>query len=352
MKRSMTDLRMPFRSLCLAALSLAALSIGCAVAPVGSTTSAEPGATAEARPAVSPGVVLNGPKSKAKTSSSVPISAPSAVPASAAAQVDRGAYPWLADQTCSSQDVAGTLSARFSPPQGFARAPVEAGSFGAWLRGLPLRPPGPVLDHRGRVILDEGDSRFAAVAALDEGKADLQQCADSIMRLHAEWQWSKGSRAISYRAASGTPMPYSRWMAGERPSASGMSLVWKPSSRPVDREDHGAFRKYLDAVFTWANTGALARDASKVALSELRPGDFFVLAGAPGHAVLVLDVAVSKAGERAVLLGQGYMPAQSFHVLRPSPRAVWFAIDASSEGVQTPFWPAPFPWSSLRRLDP
>ena len=32
--------------------------------------------------------------------------------------------------------------------------------------------------------------------------------------------------------------------------------------------------------------------------------------------------------------------------------AVWFPVDAAAGGVQTPFWPAPFPWSSLRRLDP
>jgi hypothetical protein len=53
-----------------------------------------------------------------------------------------------------------------------------------------------------------------------------------------------------------------------------------------------------------------------------------------------------------VLLGQSYMPAQSYHVLRPSAGEVWFAIDPAAEGVQTPFWPAPFPWAAIRRLDP
>jgi hypothetical protein len=301
----------------------------------------------EAAPPPEPPAARPVPRPPARETTGGP--APSSHPVAAA--VDVAAYPWLADQTCSPQTVTVPLSARFAAPAGLARVPAAAGSFGAWLRGLPLRPAGPVVDFRGRVILDEGDPRFAAVAALDEGNADLQQCADSIMRLHAEWLWSRGQRAISYRAASGAPMPFERWLAGERPSADGMSLVWKPLGRAVQRDDHASFRKYLDAVFTWANTGALARDAGRPAMDSLRPGDFFVLAGSPGHAVLVLDLATSDRGERAVLLGQGYMPAQSFHVLRPSPAAEWFPIDPSATGIQTPFWPAPFPWSSLRRLD-
>ena len=278
-------------------------------------------------------------------------STPGAATSPPAASVDVAAYPWLGDRTCGSQTVVAPLASRFEPPAGFVRARVEPGSFGQWLRGLPLRPGGAVLDYRGRTILAEDDPRMAAIVALDEGTADLQQCADSIVRLHAEWLWSKGSRAMSYRAASGAAMPFSRWIAGERPSADGNALVWKASARASDRDDHGAFRKYLDAVFTWANTGALARDATRASVEALRPGDFFVLAGAPGHAVLVLDVAANERGERVALLGQGYMPAQSFHVLRPSRSAVWFTIDPAEGGVQTPFWPAPFPWSSLRRLD-
>ena len=267
------------------------------------------------------------------------------------AEVDTARYPWLHDGTCAPQEVTAPLASRFAPPAGLRRAEVEPGSFGGWLRGLPLRPPGAVVDYRGRTILAAGDPRLAAVVALDEGKADLQQCADSIIRLHAEWLWSKGERAIRYRAASGAAMPLASWLAGSRPAAEGNALVWRASARPVDRDDHGAFRKYLDAVFTWANTGALARDAAKVELSALRPGDFFVLAGSPGHAVLVLDVAVGEGGRRAALLGQGYMPAQSFHVLRSSADEAWFVIDPAEGGVETPFWPAPFPWSSLRRLD-
>jgi hypothetical protein len=72
-----------------------------------------------------------------------------------------------------------------------------------------------------------------------------------------------------------------------------------------------------------------------------------VLPGGPGHAILILDVAEAPDGRRVALLGQGFMPAQDFHVLRAGASA-WFSLDG--EDVDTPFWPAPFPWSSLRRM--
>jgi hypothetical protein len=65
--------------------------------------------------------------------------------------------------------------------------------------------------------------------------------------------------------------------------------------------------------------------------------------------VIILDVAQSKDGKRVALLGQGYMPAQSFQVLRPSPASAWFPLDEGSGALTTPFW-EPFPWKTLRRL--
>ena len=333
----------------LAALAMGILTQqGCARAP-DAPAGAEVAVTARASISASPALSSAAPQSAAPRADGPASAAREAPPAEG---VDVAAYPWLADRTCAAQVIAEPLASRFAPPAGLARVPAAAGTFAAWLRGLPLRPKGPVLDYRGGVVCAETDTRVAAVIAIDEGKADLQQCADSIVRLHAEWQWSRGERGATYRAASGAAMPFARWLAGERPSTDdGKKLVWKASARASDRDDHGAFRKYLDAVFTWANTGALARDGAKVALADLRPGDFFVLPGGPGHAILVLDVAQSASGERALLLGQGYMPAQSFHVLRASGGSAWFTVDPAAGGVDTPFWPVPFPWSSLRRLD-
>jgi hypothetical protein len=266
-------------------------------------------------------------------------------------EFDLSKYPWHADDSLDPLPVHDDLLRRIEPPSGFTRVKVEKGSFGAWLRRLPLAAPGtPVLSFRGGTILPADHRNLAAVATVDVGKADLQQCADAVMRLHAEWKWSQGSRDMHYRAASGTDMPYARWERGERVVQRGQSIEWVPKAGS-SKGDHASFRKYLDAVFAWANTVSLARQATVVALEDMRPGDFFILPGNPGHAVLVLDLARDDGGRRAVLLGQSYMPAQNFHVLRPRKEETWFSIEPELGGVQTPSWPKPFPWSSLRRLD-
>jgi hypothetical protein len=242
-----------------------------------------------------------------------------------------------------------SLRGRFSPPPGYARVELERGTFGAWLRELPLAEAGTLVkSYSGAVLYEPGHPHVAAVVAIDAGGADLQQCADSIIRLHAEWQWSRGVREMTWRAAAGT-MPYERWVKGERPVARGAALVWEPGTRARPRNEHASFRKYLDAVFMFANTGSLSQQAKAVEASELAPGDFVVMPGAPGHAVLVLDTAVNAAGKKVALLGQGYMPAQSFHVLRPSASQTWFEIEPGEPGLKTPFWRR-FPWSMLRRL--
>lgn len=313
----------------------------------------------------SPSVRAPDPPDRLQASPASPSRSPSAAPPPAAAPPPDPAlvalaarYPWLAaDRDVSALD---RLDKRFQVPSGFTRVPLAAGSFGAWLRGLPLERGGAsVVSHRGEIILPPAHRNLAAVVAIDVGAQDLQQCADSVIRLHAEWAWSQGRRDQSYRAASGAEMPFARWASGERVTVSGPAgskLTWAPATRADS--SHRAFRAYLDSVFAWANTGALARDTTPIALADLRPGDFVVQPGGPGHAVLVLDLASASDGRRVVLLGQGFMPAQSFQVLHPGKQdpdstpgnvgdSAWFHVDEA--GLATPFWPR-FPWTALRRF--
>lgn len=267
-------------------------------------------------------------------------------PAAKAEQV----YPWLDDPASGVAPPDGALEDRFAPPEGFSRVTTAGGSFGAWLRRLPLARPGtPVVSYRGGVILPPDHANLGAVVAIDVGARDLQQCADSILRLHAEWLFSQGRRDMSYRAANKAPIPFARWARGERTVPEGQGFSWAQSARPD--AGHASFRRWLDAVFMWANTGSLARDTQSIDERELSPGDFVVQAGAPGHAVLVLDVARAADGRRALLLGQSFMPAQSFHVLSPGrgARGPWFVVEPGAAALDTPFW-APFRWSALRRF--
>ncbi|MFP2924999.1 DUF4846 domain-containing protein [Pyxidicoccus sp. 3LG] len=252
-------------------------------------------------------------------------------------------YAWL-----SADAKVRPLGSVIAPPEGYTRVAVEQGSFGAWLRGLPLRPEGtPVLHFKGGEVLPGDDARLAAVAELDVGTANLQQCADSVIRLHAEWLWSSKQRErIAYRFTSGHLASWPKYAAGDRARVSGSKVTWVRSAGADS--SRAAFRAYLDLVFNYAGTLSLEPLKGRPSREDVRPGDFFVLGGSPGHAVLVLDVAANAEGKRVALLGQGFMPAQDFHVLSPGGGdGPWFALDG--DAVATPFW-KPFPWSSLRRL--
>ena len=243
------------------------------------------------------------------------------------------------------------LAEVFAPPKGFKRVSAPAGSFAEFLRGLPLRPAGAEVNaYDGRRLHAADDPRIAAVAELDVSPTDIQQCADSVIRLHAEWIWSAGDRSsIAYHFLSGDLAKWQSYASGSRPIIEGNRVTWGQTAKAAS--DHATFRKYLDVVFNYASTISVAKMSSKpVAREDLRAGDFFVLPGGPGHAILILDVAEDADGKRVALLGQGYMPAQDFQVLRdPAGASAWFSLGGDS--VDTPFWPVPFPWSSLHRMN-
>ncbi len=94
-------------------------------------------------------------------------------------------YPWKKDI-----DYHNTLINRIPTPAGFTRTQVSVNSFGDWLRHLPLKPKG------SKVLVYYGEEKHrqdvhAAVVDIDTGTKDLQQCADAVMRVKAEYHYSK-----------------------------------------------------------------------------------------------------------------------------------------------------------------
>jgi len=257
-------------------------------------------------------------------------------------------YPWRPSSTA-------RLDARFKTPAGFKRVDNEAGSFGAFLRTLPLQPEGSkVVDYRGEPLYSAGHHpNIVAVADIDIGNRDLQHCADVIIRLHAEWRFGKGERDISYRALSGHTLSYRGYASGDRAIPEGNKISIQRTAGAHNADDHAFFRGWLNDVFSYAGTASLERDAAKISsFSDVHPGDFFVKSGSPfGHAVLILDMAKDDRGRTALLLGQSFMPAQSFEILKPTSDAggVWFIVEPGDSSVDTPFWPA-FPMSALHRF--
>jgi len=227
-----------------------------------------------------------------------------------------------------------TVESRFPAPQGFAREAAEGTSFAAFLRRLPLKPHGTkVRYYDGGAKEPEGI--YLAVVDLSLGARDLQQCADAVIRLRAEYLFAQGRYAdIQFRfARDGRPRPYLDFAGGDR---------------SADR-----FLAYLDWVFAYANTASLAAETTAVEdVRNVRGGDVFVKPGRPyGHAVIVVDLARRTGDGTAVfLLAQSYMPAQDIQVLiNPSDPELspWFAAESGAPLV-TPEWT--FSASDLRRF--
>jgi Domain of unknown function (4846) len=255
------------------------------------------------------------------------------------------AYSWMAEYHATE-----SIASRIAVPAGFERVPVDDGSFADWLRRLPLRKGRP------GVLLFDGRSKprqdvHVAVLDIDTGNRDLQQCADAVIRLRAEYLYSRHENAaIHFNFTSGATANYSAWSEGFRPVVRGQQVTWEKSARPD--ASYNSFRAYLNTVFTYAGTASLNKELQRVEeVRDLRIGDVFIQPGYPGHAVIVVDIAQNpRTGNKAFLLAQSYTPAQDIHILtNPGDLALapWYDINIGSE-LRTPEWT--FARQNLRRF--
>lgn len=257
-------------------------------------------------------------------------------------------HPWLAE--LNAEVPVRSLDEHFPAPPGFVRVAAQPQSFAAFLRTLPVRlDRTTVLDFRQRPLIRPS----AAVIHLDVGTTDAQQCADTALRLYAEWRWSRGlGPETAFHFTSGDRTRFADWVAGERITAAGRGI--ERHRGPPRRADHGSFRRWLDLVFRYAGTQSLRLDTSPVGLdAALAAGDVFVEPGSPGHAVMLLDLAESADGRRVALIGQGYMPAEELHVLGAGAPATvdgrWFVLPGRDGTLATPSW-RPFDRGGARRF--
>ena len=234
------------------------------------------------------------------------------------------------------------LADRIAPPSGYVRETCSDNSFTTYLRNLPLLPKGSkVLLYNGK----EKANQAAAFAVVDMeiGNRDLQQCADAVIRLRAEYLWKHKRYAdIKFNFTSGFTAEYKKWAEGNRIKVNDNQVQWYASGKGVDYS-YKTFRNYLDMVFMYAGTASLSRELPAVLYTSLQPGDVFIKGGSPGHAVIVMDVAIHpNTGKKVFLLGQSYMPAQQIHILvNPTSRNLspWYELTETDAGkLYTPEW--------------
>ena len=242
-------------------------------------------------------------------------------------------YPWL-----KGGKPGEPLWDRFEPPAGFRRIETVKGSFGNWLRHLPLKPGKP------DVMLHDGSPKgrqdvHAAVLDVDVGRRDLQQCVDACMRLRAEYLWSaRRAEDVCFTSVGGLDFSWKKWRQGFRPDG----RKWSKAASP--QGNWRAFRSYMDKAFGICNTRSQLGqmiplgDPEKLEIGHVflnRPNpDFY------GHAVMVVDMASNTEGKTAFLLVQSYMPAQEIHVLNNlsnQSMSPWFTLEDGRDLV-TPEW--------------
>jgi hypothetical protein len=232
-----------------------------------------------------------------------------------------------------------TIQERFPAPPGFGRMAADSKSFTFYLRNLPLKP------HGSQVYLYNGQLKgnqdaHVAVIDIDVGTNDLQQCADAVMRLRAEYLYKNGMHEkISFHFTNGFEVPWSKYSQGYRVAVNGNKTSWVMKSKPG--AGYKDFRNYMNLIFTYAGSLSLSKELSAKSINEIEPGDVFIVGGSPGHAVIVIDVVENpEKTEKKFLLAQSYMPAQEIHVLKnpaSDDDSPWYS-SKTAEMLLTPEW--------------
>jgi hypothetical protein len=231
-----------------------------------------------------------------------------------------------------------TIIQRIPAPAGYTWIEEEADSWGAYLQHAPLKPPNAnILDYTQQPISNQHD--HVAVLDYDIGRKDLQQCADVVIRLRAEYLWAqKRYDEIAFHFTSGHLLRWEDYKNGIRAQVQGNKVEFVKTAG-VDGSLPN-FRRYLDIIYMYAGTRSLPRETRPVHRNEeIATGDILLTPGSPGHVALIVGRARDSLGNVVYLLAQGYTPAQSIHIMtNPSngERTPWYDLCLSKHPTYTP----------------
>lgn len=237
-----------------------------------------------------------------------------------------------------------TLKTRIEAPSGYKRMDTDLAHF---LQNYPLKKDGsPILLYDGTKKWNQ--SSQIAVFKLPLENENLQQCADSVMRVYAEYYWhNKQFEKIQFHLSDGFLLSYMKWREGYRVIFNNDHASYIKSASYDD--SYECFKKYLRIVFAYSGTASMVNESLPISSKEIQVGDVFLKGGSPGHVVMIVDMCINKKGQKAFLLAQGYMPAQEFHVLKnPRHNDPWYYEKEIQYPFETPDYT--FEQGSLRHL--
>lgn len=231
-----------------------------------------------------------------------------------------------------------TIKDRYSTPLDFDRIKLDNNNFGEFLRTQRLKPYGEKVlyfDGREKTKSNVYDSVFD----VNIGDRDLHQCADAIMLLRAEYLYSiEEYEDIQFNFVSGFKAEYKKWMEGYRIKVDGNTVSYYKATSFSNTYE--SFRKYMDMVFAYSGTLSLNLELQAIAIEEMKIGDVFIVGGSPGHAVIIVDMAINENNDKLFMLAQSYMPAQQTQLLiNPNDKSIspWYSLK-NMDRLITPEW--------------
>ena len=184
-------------------------------------------------------------------------------------------------------------------PQCFKRMPTNG--FGNYLRSISLKSDKTVYLYNGEKKYNQ--TAQYAVLDISVGDENLQQCADAVMRLRAEYLFKNNQ--------------YDKIVFN---SVSGASLRFTPPY------NYSHLMKHMKVVFGFCNSWSLDKQLKSKDIKDIQIGDVLIKGGFPGHVVIVVDMAVNTKGEKIMMFAQSYMPAQDIHILKGPINGAWYPV--------------------------
>lgn len=113
----------------------------------------------------------------------------------------------------------------------------------------------------------------------------MQQCADSVIRLYAEYLWKQDRKdEIAFYFTNGDLVKWTDYRDGYRAFVMGNSVDYRKTASYEDSYQN--FRNYLDLIYNYAGTISLIAETKAVnSTKNLKTGDILITPGSPGHVV-------------------------------------------------------------------
>jgi hypothetical protein len=185
-----------------------------------------------------------------------------------------------------------------------------ANTWTYFLQHLPVVDK-PIVDYKGRVI--DYQQKHVGIIPYDVGTTDLQQCADALMRLRAEFLFQQNhNEEIGFHFVNGHYYSWNDYCNGIRPTLKGREIKFITTTH--SEKNHESLRKYLDIVYSYASTISLAKELKPT--NDFEIGTVVIHPGSPGHCFIIIDERRNEQGQKTYKLAEGYTPAQSIYVLR------------------------------------